>query len=367
MEAVRRQEVDWQRAASVVMARGDAEAGLRAYAERGRMETVAGTKAAMHQTVERWRELRTRHGDDVLIVTRRNADASRLNAMVRDLLRAEGRLAPTDVALPSINREKKAATLSLAAGDRVRFGDTLPDLGIRNGTRGTVEAIVPDPATEATLRVRLDDGRVVEQPWQAFARPGPTRVPRPPRMVHAYAGTAYSVQGRTTAASVHYIGVAPDAREIYVGLTRHRQDVRIVVERDRLDAACRQRQADPRIPPTESAMEERLFAEASQYGEKANVVDFVDDRQRFVATGTVRSSDAEVDRRASRLIDAARAVRAALRALRSHGTIVPLWRLFENGRRLVPPLPSRLAETIRRLQRGPEQDRAPEREPTIDR
>ena len=100
----------------------------------------------------------------MLIVTRRNADASRLNAMVRDLLRAEGRLAPTDVALPSINREKKAATLSLAAGDRVRFGDTLPDLGIRNGTRGTVEAI------EATLRVRLDDGRVVEQPWQAFAR-----------------------------------------------------------------------------------------------------------------------------------------------------------------------------------------------------
>ncbi|MBL7590175.1 AAA family ATPase, partial [Escherichia coli] len=32
LEHVRRQTVDWQRAASVVMARGDAEAGLRAYA-----------------------------------------------------------------------------------------------------------------------------------------------------------------------------------------------------------------------------------------------------------------------------------------------------------------------------------------------
>ena len=54
MEAVRRQEVDWQRAASVVMARGDAEAGLRAYAERGRLETVAGVDEAIRRAIERW-------------------------------------------------------------------------------------------------------------------------------------------------------------------------------------------------------------------------------------------------------------------------------------------------------------------------
>ncbi len=62
MEAVRRQVVDWQRAASMVMARGDAEAGLRAYAREGRVETVSGTDAAMSRVVERWRELRATHG-----------------------------------------------------------------------------------------------------------------------------------------------------------------------------------------------------------------------------------------------------------------------------------------------------------------
>ena len=362
MEAVRRQEVDWQRAASVVMAHGDAEAGLRAYAERGRLETVPSVDGAMQRSVERWRELRVEYGHDVLLITRRNADASRLNAAVREMLRTEGRLIGADVALPSTNREGNVVALSMAPGDLLRFGDTLPNLRIRNGTRGTVEAVRPDADGSATLRVRLEDGRIVEQPWQAFARPVPGRETRPPRAVHAYAGTAYSVQGRTAAASVHYVGAATDAREVYVALTRHRKDVRIVVERDRLDAACRQRQADPRMPPLASALDERLFAEASQYSEKANVVDFVADRTRFTATGIVTPPDEKVERRGPKLLEAARSLREALAALRvREGMIVPLWRLVENGRRLMPPVPSRLSEIIRGLQRRRERDPARKR------
>ncbi len=364
MEAVRRQEVDWQRAASVVMARGNAEAGLRAYAQRGRLESVAGTEAAMKQAVERWRELRTRYGDDVLVITRRNADASGLNAAIRDVLRAEGRLARAEVTVPSIAREGNSVDLRLAPGDLVRFGDTLPDLGIRNGTRATVEAVTPGAAGQVTLRARLEDGRVVERPWQAFARPSPAREARPPRVVHAYAGTAYSVQGRTAAASVHHIGVATDAREVYVALTRHRQDVRIVVERDRLDAACRQRQADSRMRPTATAVEERLFAEASQYGEKANVVGFVADRQHFTTTGVVTSPEERIDRRASKLLEAERAVREALTVSRSRDGRVPLWRLLDGGRRLVAPLLSRLSETIQRIRDG---RRLRDREPSVER
>ncbi len=368
MEAVRRQEVDWQRAASVVMARGDAEAGLRAYAERGHLEAVAGVDGAMGRAVERWRELRAEHGDDVLLITRRNADATRLNAAVREVLRAEGRLNGDDVALPSTDREGNVVPLPLAPGDLLRFGDTLPELRIRNGTRGTVEAVLSNADGGATLRVRLEDGRSVEQPWGVFARPAPGREARPPRAVHAYAGTAYSVQGRTAAASVHYVGAATDAREVYVALTRHRHDVRIVVERDRLDAACRQRQADPRMAPTASALHERLFAEASQYGEKANVVDYVADRGRFAATGVVTSPDERADRRGPRLLQAARALREALTTLRvREGVVVPLWRLMGNGRRLVSPLPGRLTETIRRLQRGPERDPSRERETAPNR
>ena len=68
---VRRQTVDWQRAASVVMARGDAEAGLRAYAAEHQVELVSGIEAARGRVIAAWTEQRARHGGVV-----RRADAT---------------------------------------------------------------------------------------------------------------------------------------------------------------------------------------------------------------------------------------------------------------------------------------------------
>ena len=51
LDGVRRQTVEWQRAASVVMARGDAEGGLRAYANQDRLEFVAGEKSAQERVI----------------------------------------------------------------------------------------------------------------------------------------------------------------------------------------------------------------------------------------------------------------------------------------------------------------------------
>src|SRR5665647_2435872 len=69
--------------------------------------------------------------------------------------------------------------------------------------------------------------------------------------------------------------------------SRRRHDVRIVVESERLESACRARQEDPRMAPTRSLLLERLFQEARRYHEKANVIDHVEDRMRFIATGQV--------------------------------------------------------------------------------
>lgn len=167
-------------------------------------------------------------------------------------------------------------------------------------------------------------------------------------MVHAYAGTAYSVQGRTAAASVHYVGAATDARETYVALTRHRHDVRIVVERDRLDAACRLRQADPSQAPAQADIDDRLFREAAQYSEKGNVVDHVVSRQAFIATGLVENATARPQSRTARLMQAARAIRTALHEIARLEIVLPAWRLVENGVRLVSPLPDRLRDALAR-------------------
>jgi conjugative relaxase-like TrwC/TraI family protein len=287
LTGVRRQNIDWQRAASVAMAQGDSEAGLRAYAEHDRIEMVAGREDAQAQSIKAWKDLRQIHGDDVIVVTRRNRDAVSLNLAAREVLREEGLIEGKDVSLTAIDRDGDSAQLPIAQGDRIRFGESLHQHGIRNGTRGKVVRYAQGVDGSFRLTIRLEDGRVIEDAWSGFAQQGRRRHAGVPKIVHAVAGSAYSVQGRTARATVHHIAGATDARETYVALTRHRHDVRIVVESERLDAGCRARQEDPRMPPTRSALQERLFIEARRYIEKANVVDYVGDRLKFIESGIV--------------------------------------------------------------------------------
>ena len=220
-------------------------------------------------------------------MTRRNRDAASLNLSAREVLREEGLIQGKDLNPVVIDRDGALGQLPLATGDRVRFGETLPQHRIRNGTRGNVEKCAPGAGGSIRVAIRLEDGRLIEDVWSGFAQQRRRRHAGIPKIVHSIAGSAYSAQGRTAPATVHYIESAADARETYVALTRHRHDVRIVVERDRLDAACRARQEDPRMAPTRSAMLEFLFNEARRYSEKANVVDHVADRMKFIETGLI--------------------------------------------------------------------------------
>lgn len=135
MTEVRCQEVDWQKAAMIVMARGDSEAGMRADAMHDRLELFSGTEVAQERTIEAWRELRQAYGEEVL-GTRRNAAAD-LNRRAQALLKQEARLRPDIVALPAIDRADKRADVALAVGARLRFGETLPQHSIRNGNRAS--------------------------------------------------------------------------------------------------------------------------------------------------------------------------------------------------------------------------------------
>ena len=348
LDAVRRQAVDWQRAASVLMARGDAEAGLRAYARRGRMELIAGEMAARDRAVAVWTELRAKHGEGAIIITRRNKDSAVLNQFARAALKAERHLTGPEVELPALDREGERGRLALTEGDRVRFGEDLPHFGVRNGSRATIEAIRRAADGGATLAFAFEDGRRIVADWAELTRPRPDGRTSPPRVVHAYAVTAYSTQGRTTPASVLYLARQTEAREIYVGLTRHTHDARIIVESDRLDALCRQRQTDHRLKPTTTAMKERLFTEARKYRDKANVVDFCDDREEFMRTGLVAAPAPDTPARiAARYVLAARALCDAMLRLAPGQMLIPIWRLVDTGRTLHRELAPKLAEIVR--------------------
>jgi len=332
LTGVRRQTVDWQRVASIAMAQGDSEAGLRAYAEHGRIDLVAGREAAQAITIQAWRDLRQSHGDDVIVVTRRNRDAVALNLVARKVLREEGLIHGSDLSPVVIDRDGVLGPLPMATGDLVRFGETLPQHRIRNGTRGKIEKLSRGVGGSIRVAIRIEDGRLIEDAWSGFAQQRRRRHAGIPKIVHAVAGSAYSVQGRTTRATVHYIASAADARETYVALTRHRRDVRIVVERDRLDAACRARQEDPRMAPTRSAMLEVLFNEARRYSEKANVVDHAADRMNFIETGSINVPRPRGRFNIAAAVEANRRIELAAQfvGVRSRGLAAQLWQLAKS-------------------------------------
>jgi hypothetical protein len=308
---------------------------------------ISGEAEAQARVIQVWNEYRRGHGDDVLIVTRRNADAAALNRAARTILRAEGHLIGPDLSLATVDREGKIAQIELAQGDRIRFGENLPQLRIRNGTRGMIEHIGSDRGNPK-VAFRLDDGRLIEEQWASLVRERRGRSPLPPRITSAYAGTAYSVQSRTSAAAVLYVAKPTDARELYVGLTRHRIDARIVAERDRLYAAAWLRQSDLRVAPSETAIRERLFTEARSYAEKANVADYVDDRISFKRTGQIEIlRDAPSFNLGRVALAAQRIFEATWERSGDRSLIVPVWRLVESVRHMQRQISERVAEVVR--------------------
>ncbi len=250
------------------------------------------------------------------------------------------------------DRNDKPRDLALAIGDRVRFGETLAQHGIRNGSRAVLETATVDAKGAPRLTFRLEDGRSVEDKLAGFipdgSRRGRTSAASLPRLTHAYAGTVYAAQGRTVAEAVLYVGSATDAREVYVGMTRHRHDATVVVERDRLEAAVRVSQADPRLRPSDAELHERLYVESRRYSEKRNVVDHVEDRAAFIRTGVLSPPHSEPPLDIRRGFEAGSRLRAAMREIAAAPGLVlsQLVRMAQSAER---GLASRMQDITARL------------------
>ena len=110
------------------------------------MDLVAGREVAQAHTIQAWRDLRRSHGEDVIVVTRRNRDAASLNLSARKVLREEGLIRGNDLNVFAIDRDGEPVQLPIAAGDRIRFGETLHQHKIRNGTRGIIKKYTKGPS-----------------------------------------------------------------------------------------------------------------------------------------------------------------------------------------------------------------------------
>ena len=129
---------------------------------------------------------------------------------MRDRLKAGGALA--DEVTLKVERGER----SFAGGDRIIFLRNERELGVKNGSLGSVERVSP-----ARMAVTLDDGRSVAFDLKDYAQ-----------FDHGYAATIHKAQGMTVDRVQLLATPGVDSHSTYVALSRHREQVSLYYGRN---------------------------------------------------------------------------------------------------------------------------------------
>ena len=203
---IRRQRVDWQRDATRALATGRTDDALQAYRDHDMVRGNDTRGAARAVLVGKWDRQRQAEPDKSrIILTHTNAEVQSLKSEARERLRASGDLG-RDVSVQADRGARQFAT-----GDRIMFLRNEREMGVKNGTLGTVEQVSAE-----RMGVRLDDGRQVGFDVGDYAA-----------VDHGYAATIHKSQG-VTVDHTHVLATpGMDRHAAYVALSRHRDGVQL--------------------------------------------------------------------------------------------------------------------------------------------
>src|SRR4029453_2988261 len=171
----------------------------------------AATLALLQDWWTAWQQADHDPAREVMWVAARRAEVARLNTACQELLAAQGRLGPERL---------QVEDRQLAVGDRVVCGrNAIAQLGMANGTRGTITALDPDART---LTIRLDGKEPREVTLPGWYLDGRGRTERNRRVDLAYATTGHRAQGLTRWRALVRVTGGEDSNWLYVQLSRAR-------------------------------------------------------------------------------------------------------------------------------------------------
>jgi Ti-type conjugative transfer relaxase TraA len=201
---IRRQQVDWQRDATLHLATERTAEALQVYAEHDMVHVADTREGARAELVKGWEHARRAFPDQSqIILTHTNDEVRGLNELARGKLRDAGELGE-DVTIKAERGDR-----SFAPGDRVMFLRNDRELGVKNGSLGEIEKVTPQH-----MAVKLDDGRNVSFDTKSYAH-----------VDHGYAATIHKAQGVTVDRTHVLATPGLDRHASYVALSRHRESV----------------------------------------------------------------------------------------------------------------------------------------------
>jgi Ti-type conjugative transfer relaxase TraA len=208
---VRRQAAAWMRDATRDFANGRTGEAIAAYSRAGMVHAAESRDGARTALIDRWdADRRAEPGASRIILTHMNTEVAMLNDAARARLAEQGALGE------SVAVRTERGIREFADQDRILFLKNERDLGVKNGTLGTVEKAAPD-----RLAVRLDDGRRIDVDLKSYAH-----------IDHGYAATVHKTQGMTVDRTHVLATPGLDAHASYVALSRHRHSTSLHYGRD---------------------------------------------------------------------------------------------------------------------------------------
>jgi conjugative relaxase-like TrwC/TraI family protein len=216
----RRQQQAWEREALDLVRSGLVEEAVAAYRAHDRVVAADSKPAATLALLQDWwaayQHAERDPAQEVIVLAARRAEADRLNTACQELLAARGRLG-----LERLQVEDR----QLAVGDRIVCGhNAIAELGVANGSRGTITALDPHART---LTIRLDGKKDQEITLPRSYLDGRGRGERNRRVDLAYATTGHRAQGLTRGRALVRLTGTEDVNWLYVQLSRARQDTRL--------------------------------------------------------------------------------------------------------------------------------------------
>ena len=225
LENIIRQKHEVDRQVVRLFANGKAAEALESMRERGRLKTMETRSEAMQEMVRDWARGRDPHKPgEALMLAATRAEVAQINAMARQMLKSEGRLAG------GLQVPTAAGMKEFAIGDRIIFGKNNAVFGVKNGELGTVEAIRFDKAGQVEITARHDNGKAVK--FTVGEEKGQFEV-----FDYGYGMSVHKAQGVTVDKAFVLPSDTMSGREwTYVAASRARHETHMYITRDSVEA-----------------------------------------------------------------------------------------------------------------------------------